>query len=133
MSGRGLSRRAVTIGGGIAAALGITALGITVPRLLSRHYPASPYDDLLALLVDRDAAVRVGRARLDQIARNAPHGAVSLEDAKALGRALRQRFEQRTLREVTDSDLAQNSLAEVQGWVLPDSLALLCVLAAEET
>ncbi|HEY4971558.1 MAG TPA: hypothetical protein VII35_16790 [Steroidobacteraceae bacterium] len=130
MSGKGYSRRAVAIGGGIAAALGITALGVTVPRLLGHRYRESAYDDLFAQLQDRDAAVRVGRATLDQ---RQEHGASGLHDGKALARALRQRLERRTLREVTDSDLAQNSLTEVQGWVMPTTLVMLSVLAAEES
>lgn len=123
MNKGGFSRRAVAIGGGIAAALGITALGVTVPRLLGRHYRHSAYDDLLAQLTDREAAARVGRAVLE--------GGVT-RDAKTLGRDLRQRFERRNLGEVTDSDLAQGKLMEARGWVLPESLALLCALAAEE-
>lgn len=124
MNERGFSRRAVAIGGGIAAALGITALGVTVPRLLGRRYRQSAYDDLFAQLVDREAAVRVGRSVL---ARGTAF------NIKAVGRDLRQRLERRTLHEVTDSDLAQSSLTEVEGWVLPSTLALLCALAAEES
>jgi hypothetical protein len=124
MSEKGLSRRAVAIGGGIAVALGLGAIGITVPRLLSRHYRSSPYDDLLTQLIDRDAAVRVGNAAMDSRA--------GRPVAQDLAKGLRQRFERRTLAEVTNSDLAQGKLSEVKGWVLPESLALLCILAAEE-
>jgi hypothetical protein len=120
---RRFSRRAVGIGGGIAAALGLGALGLTVPRLLRTHYRSSAYDDLFAQLTNREAATRVGRAILEN---GMPR------DAKALARDLRQRFERRNVGEVTDSDLAQGRLLEAQGWVLPQSLALLCVLAAEE-
>jgi len=133
MSGKGYSRRAVAIGGGIAAALGITALGVTVPRLLGHRYRQSAYDDLFAQLQDRDAAVRVGRATLNQRHGLPPLGTGGLQDSKALARALRQRLERRTLHEVTDSDLAQNSLAEVQGWVMPVTVVLLSVLAADES
>ncbi len=128
MSERGFSRRAVTIGGRITAALGIAALGVTVPRLLGRHYRQSAYDDLFAQLSDRDAAVRVGHAILDA----APKGGASF-DVKAAARDLRQRLERRSLREVTDSDLAQSNLAEVAGWVMPSTLVLLCTLAARES
>lgn len=119
----GFSRRAVTIGGGIAAALGLAALGVTVPPLLAKHYRQSVYDDLLAQLKDRDAAGMVGRAFL---------AAHTRPDTRLLARDLRQRFERRNLDEVTDSDVAQGLLIEVQGWVLPASLVALCVLAAEE-
>ena len=131
MSDKGFSRRSVTIGGGIAAALGIAALGITVPRLFGRHYRKTPYDDLFALLVDRDAAVKVGQpvaARLGSLDILPPKA-----KAKDVARTLRSRLERRTLAEVTNSDLAQGRLIEVNGWVLPETLVLLCLLAAWES
>lgn len=124
MSDTGFSRRAVTVGGGIAAALGIAALGITVPRLFRRHYPRTPYDDLLVQLIDRDEAVKVGQWVADQL-----HAPPRL-GPKALAKTLRSRMERRTLAEVTNSDLAQGRLSEVKGWVLPETLVLLCLLAA---
>ncbi len=125
MSERSYSRRAVTIGGGIAAALGIAAIGVTVPRLFRRHYAASPYDDLFAKLIDRDAALPVGHAALEQWNGKAPTRTM-------LAATLRPRLERRTLAEVSNAELAQGNLREVQGWVLPESLVLLCVLAALE-
>ena len=127
MSGKGPSRRAVTIGGGVAAALGITALGISVPRLFGRHYRSTPYDDLFAQLVDRGEAVKVGAAMLPRL----PEGA-GRPRTGGLARDIRQRLERRTLLEVTNSDLAEGKLLEVEGWVLPETLVLLCVLAAME-
>lgn len=125
MSEKGPSRRAVTIGGGVAAALGLAALGITVPRLFGRHYRRTPYDDLLALLVDRDAAARVGRAAIE------PGGRFAQQpDPRGLSNALRQRMERRTLAEVTNSDLAEGRMVEVKGWLLPETLVMLSVLAA---
>ncbi|HJW42279.1 MAG TPA: hypothetical protein VJ476_13775 [Rhizomicrobium sp.] len=132
MSDRGPSRRAVTIGGGIAAALGIAALGITVPRLFGRHYRRTPYDDLLSLLIDREAAKRVGQAAIETAAAHSFEG-VLRPDPAGLAKALRQRMERRTLAEVTNSDLAQGSLLEVKGWVLPETLVMLSVLAARES
>lgn len=126
MSGKGLSRRAVAIGGGIAAALGLAAIGITVPRLFGHHYRPSPYDDLFAHLIDRDAAVKVGRAVLDAQPGHAPKRA-------ELASLLRQRLGRRTLTEIANADLAQGRLAEVHGWVLPETLVLLCVLTALES
>jgi hypothetical protein len=43
---------------------------------------------------------------------------------------LRQRFEQRDLAEVLDADIREGRIAEIGGWLLPDSLAQLCTLAA---
>lgn len=122
MSDNSYSRRSVAIGGGIAAALGIAALGITVPRLFGRHYRKTPYDDLFAQLIDRDAATKVGEAALE-----------TFKPGSGLPRELRQRFERRTLGEVANADLAEGKLMEVKGWVLPESVALLCVLAAQNS
>jgi hypothetical protein len=96
-----------------------------VPRLLARRYRSSPYDDLFAQLIDRDAAVKVGNAAMDN--------GTARPAVADLAKELRQRFERRTLAEVTNSDLAQGKLSEVDGWVMPESLALLCELAAEES
>jgi hypothetical protein len=123
MSGPGYSRRAVAVGGSIAAALGLTALGVTVPRLLGHRYRRTPYDDLLAQLVDRDAAVKLGKeARV-----LGPHGIPDLPNG------LRQRLKGRTLADVTREDLAKGLVVEVKGWVLPVTLVLLSMLAAQES
>jgi hypothetical protein len=116
-----LSRRTMVAGGGIAAALGATALGLTLPQWLGRRYAPTPYDDLLATLVDRDQAARLG-----DVARSA----LPKFSARAAARELRQRFEQRNLAEVLDADIREGRIAEVGGWLLPDSLAQLCTLAA---
>jgi hypothetical protein len=116
-----LSRRTMVAGGGIAAALGATALGLTLPRWPGRRYAPTPYDDLLATLVDRDQAARLGI-----VARAALHSF----SARAAARELRQRFEQRDLAEVIDADIREGRIAEIGGWLLPDSLAQLCTLAA---
>ena len=118
---KSISRRAMVAGGGVAAALGATALGLTLPRWLRRSYPPTPYDDLLQHLIDRDAAAHVGRAL---------RGSVPDFNTKKTARELRQRFEQRNLVEVMDADTAEGRLAEVGGWIMPQSLAALCGLAA---
>ena len=119
---RRVSRRTMVAGGGIAAALFATALGLTLPRWLGGRYAPTPYNDLLASLVDRDAAARIGA-----VAR----ASLPTFSARAAARELRQRFERRNLAEVIDADIKQGRLAEVDGWVLPDSLAQLCTLAAD--
>ena len=124
MSEKRFSRRAVTIGGGIAAALGIAALGLSVPRWLGKHYAKSQYDDLFALLVDREAATKVGKP-----------AALYLADdprftARMLAAELRERFKGRTLAQVTAADIANGKITEAEGWVMPTTLWLLCVLAA---
>ncbi len=120
--GGGLSRRAVTIGGGIAAALGIAALGVTVPGLMSRHYKQTPYDDLLAQLGDRNAAMIVGKAARAPAAK-----------PQELADMLRPRLERRNLTEVSRADVAEGKLAEVRGWVMPETVVMLSTLAALES
>ena len=131
MSEKGLSRRAVTIGGSIAAALGIAALGLSVPRWLGKHYAKSPYDDLFALLVDREAAVKVGQAAIETMETSGGMHDIPFDYA-GLAKELRSSLARRTLADVTASDLAQDKLLEVHGWVLPQTLVLLSVLAAVE-
>ena len=116
-----MSRRAMVAGGGVAAALGATALGLTLPRWLRPTYPPTPHDDLIQHLIDRDAAARVGQVLRDS---------VPAFNVKKVARELRQRFEQRNLAEVMDADTAEGHLAEIGGWVMPQSLAELCGLAA---
>ncbi len=123
MSEKSFTRRSVAIAGGIAAALGLTALGLTAPRLFGRRYAATPYDDLLDQLADRDAAKRVGYAIIGTATFNAHEAAGDL----------RKHFAGRTLAQVTASDIAGGHLIEARGWVLPESLGLLCALAADPT
>lgn len=125
--GGGFSRRAVTIGGGIAAALGIAALGVTVPRLFGKRYAKTPYDDLLALLVDRETAVRVGKRALDDIG---PGAARRYGSGSGIATELHDSLDGRTLAQVMTVELAGQRLSEVGGWVLPTTLANLCLLAA---
>jgi hypothetical protein len=121
MKQRQLSRRTMVAGGGIAAALGAIAVGLTLPRWFGPRYAPSPYDDLMGALVDREQAARLGFAARAAL----PHFS-----ARAAARELRQRFEQRNLAEVLDADIREGRIAEVGGWLLPDSLAQLCTLAA---
>ncbi len=120
MSDSRVSRRTMVLGGGVAATLFAAAFGLTLPRLFGRRYAPTPYDDLLATLVDRDEAIRLGTVA---------HVAEPAFNAKAAARELRQRLERRTLAEVLDADIKERRIAEIGGWVMPDSLAQLCLLA----
>jgi hypothetical protein len=124
MSGPRYSRRAVAVGGGIAVALGLTAVGVTVPRLLHHRYRPSPNDDLFAYLVDRDAAVRVGKA-----VEMPPPNHLTFD----LAGGLRKSLKGRTLAEATHEDLAKGLVVEVKGWVLPATVVGLAMLAAQES
>ncbi|MGH6888166.1 MAG: hypothetical protein ACREHF_03050 [Rhizomicrobium sp.] len=108
---------------GLLAAAGLfaaAAVAFEVPRLLAHHYPPTPFDDLFALLPDRDIAARVGAAAVVN-----PH-----TPSAALARTLRERIGGHSLGTILDADLAEARLSEVRGWVLPETLVQLCVLVA---
>jgi hypothetical protein len=108
-----VTRRSLFAAGGVAVAG--AAGGWFVFR---KRYPRSAYDDILAQIPDRDDAMRTGEALL----RDA-HGF----DAKTAAMRLRAR----PLTEAMLDDAAKAKLVELQGWVLPESLALACMLAAK--
>jgi len=109
-------RRIVIAGGGLAAVAGAGVL------LLHRRHAPSPYDDLLDKLDDRDADAQIGEAVLANI---------DEFDAKAVADDLRGRLERHSLAETTAQDAGDGRLIEAAGWVLPETLALLCALAAK--
>lgn len=111
-----LSRRNVLIGaGGVAVVAGAVVMA---GRVL--HKP-TPYDDLLALLEDRDADAKLGEAVL------AEKGDI---DVPSVALDLRQKLKHGSLAELATKDAADGRLVEGKGWVLPETLALLCALAA---
>jgi hypothetical protein len=114
------SRRQIVIAGALAA-VGAAAV-LEGPKLLKKRYAPSPYDDLLALLDDRDADAQLGEAVLA--------GRVDF-DPDATAAALRARIAKRGLSAVVEEDAEQGRIVEANGWVLPQTLALLCALAAK--
>lgn len=112
-----LSRRQVTLGGiALAAAAAVAGAVYEVPRLF-KHRATGEYADLVNLLDEPDQAAVVGRAVQDD----------SIKEEAA---GLRATLKDRRLVDVLDGDLAQARLAEADGWVLPQTLATLCALAA---
>ncbi len=114
-----LTRRNVLIGGGVVAAGGLAVGGRYLLR--KRHAP-SPYDDLLALLDDRDADAQIGEtvlAELDDF------------DPKLVADDVRTRVEGRPLAQVVTEDAVEGRVVEAGGWIMPETLALLCALAAK--
>ena len=112
------TRRSVAIGGGVAVALGLAAVGINAPRWLRAK---TAYDDLLEKLIDRDSAATVGHAVIG----------TATVDTREVAADLRRRIGTRPLAEVAKEDLAQNRLIEAKGWVFPQTVGLLCVVAAQ--
>lgn len=118
----GIARRPFLAAG--LAGFALAAMGVLVyeaPALLHPRYPRSPYDDLLDRLSNRDDAVRLGSAVIAVEKDFNPHNAA---------RTLRARLASASLGAVADADLRAGHLIEIHGWVLPDSLAALCALAA---
>jgi len=113
-----ISRRPVIAG---ALALFGLAIGGAYEAGLFRARPKGPYGDLLSSLDDLDDAPIVGRAYLAE---------TKNFDAKAVAAQLRTRLSNRSLSDVLNIDITGNQIAEAGGWVLPETLALLCALAA---
>lgn len=115
-----LSRRNILIGaGGVAVVAGA---GITAGRLLRKRHAPSPYDDLLARLDDRDGDAQIGEAVL---------AARPDFDAAKVAEVLRAKLKGSTLGDVAAKDATDGHIIEARGWVLPESVALLCALAAK--
>lgn len=88
-------------------------------NLFIKHYPPTPYDDVLAALADRERAARFGTLVHD-VPAPAP-----------LAARLRGILKSNGVAGAAASDIAAGRLAEVDGWVVPESVALLSALAAK--
>jgi hypothetical protein len=91
-----------------------------LPFVLRHRYRRTPYDDLLSKLRDRDSSVAFGRAA----------NASAPGTADAIAGLLRQRLIQDSLQTVSARELSQGHVLVAGGWVVPESLALICALAA---
>ncbi len=83
-----------------------------------KHYPPTPYDDVLAHLIDRAQAAKLGAAMHEP------------GDAKALAARLRATLGGE-LRVTAAADAAAGRVREADGWIVPDCVALLSALAAK--
>lgn len=117
---RKISRRDLAIYGGSLAA--VAAGGVAVRSLLRPRFAPTPYDDLIALLADRDGGAQIGETVLA--------GSEDFEPI-ALAARLRQHIAGRTLASVLGADAAAGRLIEAGDWVLPETLGLICGLAAK--
>jgi hypothetical protein len=115
------SRRSMLFAGAGAAALGTGGIAYESWRLLVRRYPPTPYDDLLSLLPDREAARRLGSAFLSEHSNFTPRHAA---------KALRERIAGQPLLTVLDREIGTGGLTEAGHWLVPQTLAGLCALAA---
>jgi hypothetical protein len=115
-----LTRRNILIGAGGTVVL--AAAAFEGARLLRKHHAPTSYDDLLARLDDRDADAQIGEAVLAN---------VKDFNAKTVAADVRARLEHDTLAQVASRDAVEGRLLEANGWVMPETLGLLCALAAK--
>ncbi len=110
----------------IAGVTAVSAAAVAVrevPVLLRHRYRRTPYDDLLSKLGDRDASVAFG-----QVTSRSAHGS-----AGAIAALLRERLRWSSLQTVSARELSLGHVFVAGGWVVPESLALICALAARES
>ena len=89
-------------------------------HLFGKHYPPTPYDDLLNQITDRQPAITFGHAALKTVA-----------DLPAATLAARLRRDGRSLSARALSEPGNAQVLEVEGWVVPESVALYAALAAQ--
>lgn len=111
-----MTRRGVLAG--LVAVLALAGGAAWKFRLFAKHYPPTPYDDLLSQIVDRDPAIIFGQA-----------ASKSLPAAALLAAQLRR--DGRKLSERAAREPGEAQIAEVAGWVVPQSVALYAALAAQ--
>lgn len=112
-----MKRRSI-IAGAVAAGAAAAAGLYRFTDLLVKHYRPTPYDDLLGQLTDRDQAARLGA------------NVSGAFDAQSQAARLRSVLRGRSLADAANADLAAGRVAEVQGWILPQTVASLSALAA---
>jgi hypothetical protein len=117
----GISRRPLLAVLGAVAGFGAVGGGAYEISKLLGPRAVGVLGDMLVALGDRKDAVLVGKAVL------ASRGVGSANEAGSLRRALGQK----PLAEVLVQDAVQGRIVETQGWVLPQTLAELCALAAK--
>jgi hypothetical protein len=117
---RAPTRRQALIGGAVTA--GVLAGGVGARFLFRKRFAPTPYDDLIALADDRDAAAQIGETVLANVDDFEP---------TVLAVSLRQRIAGRPLAAAIAEDVAKARLVEGGGWLLPETLGFICALAAK--
>jgi hypothetical protein len=115
-------RRLVLAGMGVLAAAVAGGVAFEAVRLWGKHYPPTPYDDLLDRLADRPAAETVGRAFLAQ------HPNFTAATAAA---ALRARIGKQQFAGMLQQEIAAGHITAAGRWIMPETLVGLCALAAK--
>jgi hypothetical protein len=112
--------------GVIAGLLGLGAMAAAslyrFTDIFVKHYPPTPFDDVLGRLDDREQAARLGTAALKDLPEF---------DAEASAQRLRAALRHGSFRDVVLADAETGRVLLVQGWVLPQSVAVLSAIAAK--
>jgi hypothetical protein len=103
----------------VAAGVAVTTGLYRFTDLFVKHYAPTPYDDVLAALVDREQAARFGLS------------VPAAMDAKSLAGKLRTIFKSGGLITAAKADAVAGRVMEADGWIVPQSVALLSALAAK--
>ena len=112
-------RRRGIIAGAVAAGAAVAAGLYRFTDLLVKHYPPTPYDDLLGQLTDRDQAAKLGAKLPGDF------------DAGSEAARLRSVLQGRSLADAANADIAAGRMVEVDGWVMPQTVVSLAALAAK--
>jgi hypothetical protein len=113
-----VSRRVVGFGAAAVALVGAGTIGVR--RIFGPWYAPTPYDDLLHQIVDREPAALFGAEAAKAMPRL---------DVAALAAKLRQPGFR--LKDRARGDAEAGRVAEAAGWLVPESVALYSVLAAQ--
>jgi len=109
----------------ILAGLAVATAGLATGaawkfRVFGKHYPRTPYDDLLDQIADREPAILFGQAA----AKSSPETARLAADLRRDGRTLAAR---------AAAEPATGRVREVDGWLVPQSVAQYAALTALAT
>ncbi len=113
-----MTRRGLLLGG---SALVLAAAGGAAWQwnLFGKHYPPTPYDDVLGRLRDRDWAQKFGAQALTPNFR-----------ADAAAARLRQLLGNGDLESAALRDTQEGRVVEAAKWLVPESVAQMAMLAA---
>jgi hypothetical protein len=115
-----LQRRRLIVGG--LTAIGVGVMGVYTLKTVGymRRAHNRQFDDLVSLIWNREDAERIGLIVLDADGQFEPWNVAP---------QLRRRIGRRKLPDVVLEDAREGRLVEANGWVIPETLALLSALS----